>query len=189
MKLLLHSCCAPCSIQCVKALGEEGIKPDLYWYNPNIHPYTEFKARMESLKTFAADKMLPLICDELYGLRYFIARTSRLADTISAGAPRLKAGRCSLCYRSRLEQCAITAARMKYDAFSTTLLISIYQNHNEIFKLGNELAKTHGLDFIYRDFRPRFREGQKEARALSYHMQKYCGCIFSEEERWLGEAK
>ena len=88
------------------------------------------------------------------------------------------------CYRVRLEQTARYAKEHGYDTFSTTLLISPYQNHNALKKIGEEMAEKYGLNFLYRDFRPGFREGQAEARELGLYMQKYCGCVFSEEIRY-----
>ncbi len=88
------------------------------------------------------------------------------------------------CYRVRLEQTARYAKEHGYDTFSTTLLISPYQNHNALKKIGEEMAEKYGLNFLYRDFRPGFREGQAEARELGLYMQKYCGCVFSEKMRY-----
>ena len=88
------------------------------------------------------------------------------------------------CYRVRFEQTARYAKEHGYDTFSTTLLISPYQNHNALKKIGEEMAEKYGLNFLYRDFRPGFREGQAEARELGLYMQKYCGCVFSEEMRY-----
>ena len=76
-----------------------------------------------------------------------------------------------------------------YDTFSTTLLISLYQNHDAIKQIGEELAQKYNLKFLYRDFRPGFREGQAEARELGLYMQKYCGCVFSEEDRYSKQIK
>ena len=187
MKLLLHTCCAPCSVQCVEALGEEGIKPALFWYNPNIHPYTEYRARKDALKDFAENKELALIMEDNYGLRLFVdwAAASKPASDMISDTDR----RCTFCYRLRLEKAARTAAEKAYAAFSTTLLISPYQNHELVKKTGGEMAAKYGVEFFYRDFRPRFREGQNQARAAGYYTQKYCGCVFSEEERYLGKDK
>ena len=74
--------------------------------------------------------------------------------------------------------------KIGYDGFSTTLLVSPYQNHEELKRLGEELAKKYEIKFVYRDFRVGFREGQAKARELGLYMQKYCGCIFSEEDRY-----
>ena len=197
MKLLLHACCAPCSIQCVEALAEEGIQPALLWYNPNIHPYTEYRARMDSLRLFAEEKKLPLLVEDDYGLRAFIKGVS----SIEAGAPGEAPGenpveksgsgtehRCAFCYRFRLEKAARMAAEGGYNAFSTTLLISPYQKHELLRQIGEELAASYHIEFLYRDFRPRFRKGRSQARESGFYMQKYCGCIYSEEERYLSPA-
>ena len=185
MKLLLHTCCAPCSIQCAASLAAGGIKPDLFWFNPNIHPYTEYRSRRDALKQFALDKNLPLNIEDEYDIRAFIKGASAAEAAPETAAEEDPKGRCAFCYRLRLEKTACFAAEKGYDAFSTTLLISPYQNHELIRRIGEELAASNGVDFLYRDFRPLFREGQKEAREASYYMQKYCGCIYSEEERYL----
>jgi predicted adenine nucleotide alpha hydrolase (AANH) superfamily ATPase len=178
VKLLLHACCAPCSIECVRILEEEGLGPDLFWYNPNIHPYTEYRARWDTLVRFAGERGLKLITEDEYGLRCFLAG---VGPDFGGPAP----GRCAFCYRLRMEKTALRAVREGYEAFSTTLLISPYQNHHLIRETGEELSARLGIAFLYRDFRPHFREGQRQARKQSYYMQKYCGCIFSEEERYL----
>lgn len=175
MKLLLHTCCAPCFVMCGEVLEVDGLKPTLFWYNPNIHPWMEYKSRKEALEEFAKFKNLDLIVEENYGLREFI----------SGIYPDFSPERCKKCYRMRLEKTASYAAEHGFDAFSTTLLISPYQNHEYIFKLCHNLQEKFGVKFLYKDFRPYFREGQKKAREYGLYMQKYCGCIFSEEERYL----
>ena len=174
MTLLLHACCAPCSFQCVETLTGEGIPPDLFWYNPNIHPYTEYRSRLDSLRAFAESRKISLVMEDEYGLRSFIKAVEN--DRCHH--------RCAYCYRLRLEKTAALAAEKKYDAFSTTLLISPYQNHDLIRETGEDLAARYGVSFLYRDFRPRFRQGQNQAREAGYYMQKYCACIYSEEERY-----
>ena len=184
MKLLLHTCCAPCSIQCVEALDAEGIRPELFWYNPNIHPYTEYHSRRDTLCAFAEEKKLPLVIKDEYGLRAFIREVENGAGK-DAGRLYQWRPRCGFCYSLRLEKAARTAAEMGCDAFSTTLLISPYQNHDLIQQIGEEMAVKYGIWFLYRDFRRRFRKGRVQAREAGYYMQKYCGCIYSEEERYL----
>ena len=183
MKLLLHACCAPCSIECVHAFTEENITPDIFWCNPNIHPYTEYRSRRDSLRVFAEAERLSLIMDDEYGLRSFINAIEVDASQLrEAGANQ---NRCAFCYKIRLEKTAAIAAEKKYDAFSASLLISPHQNHDLIKTLAEEIAARYGVEFLYRDFRPRFRLGQSKAREAAYYMQKYCGCIYSEEERYL----
>ena len=171
MKLLLHTCCAPCSVYCIKSLRKEGIEPVVYWFNPNIHPYVEYKTRRDTLKEYTASIGVQAIFDENYGLKDFCKNVINDLEN-----------RCAkYCYRVRLEQTAKYAKENGYDTFSTTLLISPYQNHEALKKIGEEMAEKYGLNFLYRDFRPGFRQGQAEARELGLYMQKYCGCIFSEE--------
>ena len=174
MKLLLHTCCAPCSVYCIKSLRKEGIEPVVYWFNPNIHPYVEYKTRRDTLKEYTASIGVQAIFDENYGLKDFCKNVINDLEN-----------RCAkYCYRVRLEQTAKYAKENGYDTFSTTLLISPYQNHEALKKIGEEMAEKYGLNFLYRDFRPGFRQGQAEARELGLYMQKYCGCIFSEESRY-----
>jgi predicted adenine nucleotide alpha hydrolase (AANH) superfamily ATPase len=203
MKLLLHACCAPCSVACIESLAEEGERPVLFWYNPNIHPWTEYRNRRDCLQSFAGERGLDLETEDEYGLRAFIREypfTGRKtggedsaypgrADPGCADPGRIDPalGRCAFCYRLRLERTAQKAGREGFDAFSTTLLISPYQNHELIRAIGEELAGSYGVVFLYRDFRPRFREGRGKAGELGLYLQKYCGCIFSEEERYLGK--
>jgi predicted adenine nucleotide alpha hydrolase (AANH) superfamily ATPase len=190
MKLILHACCAPCSIQSVESLTAEGIAPDLFWYNPNIHPYTEYRSRRDSFRLFAESKKLPFAMEDEYGLRSFLKGVSSVewrADENNQSRCTAQP-RCAYCYHIRLERTASVAAEKNYDAFSTTLLISPYQDHDNIRRTGKDLATVYGVQFLYRDFRTLFREGRNQARAAGYYMQKYCGCIFSEEERYLGKA-
>ena len=174
MKLLLHTCCAPCSVYCIKSLRSEGIEPVVYWFNPNIHPYMEYKTRRDTLKEYTKSIGVKAIFDENYGLKDFCKNVINDLEN-----------RCvKYCYRVRLEQTAKYAKENGYDTFSTTLLISPYQNHEALKKIGEEMAEKYGLTFLYRDFRQGFRQGQTEARELGLYMQKYCGCIFSEESRY-----
>lgn len=167
----MHTCCAPCSIYCIQSLRKEGIEPTLYWYNPNIHPYTEYKARRDCLKEYAKKIDIQSIFEEDYGLENFCKAVISDLDK-----------RCTTyCYPVRLEQTAKYAKEHGYDAFTTTLLVSPYQKHEALKHLAEQIAQKHGLTFLYRDFREGFRQGQNQARELGLYMQKYCGCIFSEQ--------
>ena len=116
---------------------------------------------------------LNVVYKEEYGLREFTKNVINNLDN-----------RCTYCYTVRLNETAKYAIENGYDAFCTTLLISPYQNHEKIIEIGNKLAKQYGIKFYYYDFRPYFKEGQEKAREISLYMQKYCGCVFSEEERY-----
>ena len=176
MKLLLHTCCAPCSVYCIDVLKEENIDITSYWYNPNIHPFKEYEARLNALKEFNEQNNIPLIIEDYYGLKEFCKNTVDKLDN-----------RCGYCYLCRLEKTAKYAKENGFDAFSTTLLISPYQDHDMLIKTCELLEKKYDIKFYYKDFRPGFRQGQNKARELGLYMQKYCGCIFSEEERYLSK--
>ncbi len=179
MKLLMHTCCAPCSVYCIESLKNEGINPDLYWYNPNIHPYTEYKARRDTLIEYAKNIGLHLVVEENYGLRDFCKNVIEDLEN-----------RCvDYCYKIRMEQTVKYAKENGYDAFTTTLFVSPYQQHEALKSICEELAKKYDIEFLYRDFRIGFREGQNKARELGMYMQKYCGCVFSEEDRYLRHNK
>lgn len=174
MKLLLHTCCAPCSTYVVDKLRKDGYDDiTSYWYNINIHPYTEYKMRLDTLIEYAKSINLPLIIDYDYGIREF---TQNVSSNIDA--------RCYFCYYSRLERTVKYAKEHGFEAFSTTLLVSPYQKHELIIKVANELSQKYDIPFIYQDFREGFRIGQQMARDAGLYMQKYCGCIYSEEERY-----
>ena len=130
--------------------------------------------RKNTLIQYASDIHMRLLVENYYGLREFI-------DNVY---PNYN-GRCGFCYRFRLEETARQAAEKGYDAFSTTLLISPYQNHELLKEVGTEMADKYHISFAYRDFRPHFKEGQEKAAQLGLYRQKYCGCVFSEEDRFL----
>ena len=175
MKLLLHTCCAPCSVYCIDTLRKEEIEPTVYWFNPNIHPYMEYKARRDCLKEYTKSIDVNAIFEENYGLDEFCKHV--IGDLQN---------RCkNYCYPVRLEQTAKYAKENGYTHFSTTLLVSPYQNHEALIEVAEKMAKKYGIEFLYRDFRVGFREGQAKARELGLYMQKYCGCIFSEESRYI----
>lgn len=170
----MHTCCAPCSVYCIDSLRKEGIEPVSYWYNPNIHPYVEYKTRRDTLIEYSKIANFELIINEEYGLRDFCKNV--IGDLEN---------RCvNYCYKIRLETTAKYAKKNGYDAFTSTLFVSPYQKHEELKKLCEEISKKYDIEFLYRDFRIGFRVGQAKARELGLYMQKYCGCIFSEEMRY-----
>jgi len=145
MKLLLHTCCAPCSVYCIDSLRDEKIEPTVYWYNPNIHPYIEYKTRRDTLKDYTKQIWLEAIFEEEYGLRKFC---KNVIDDLE--------NRCeNYCYKVRLEKTAQYAVEHGYDAISTTLLVSPYQKHDILKAQGEKIAKEYWIEFLYRDFRVR----------------------------------
>jgi len=156
-------------------LARGGFATTLLWCNPNIHPLMEYRLRKRGAMDFAKNGNLTLVADEIenYGLRRFLAAVWGDIEN-----------KCEICYRMRLEHTAKHAAATGFDAFSTTLLASPYQNHDAICRIGKEIGDEHGIEFFARDYRTTYRAGLATARGEGIYMQKYCGCVFSEEERY-----
>ena len=127
-----------------------------YFYNPNIHPLTEFRKRLTTLESFAQVSLLPLTVNKEYNLEAFLR-----------GALDYGKDRCLFCYRTRLEKVFQQAADDKFDAVTTTLLYSRYQRHDNIKGIGEELADIHRVRFFYRDFRVGWKEGIEEMSLLT----------------------
>ena len=172
MEMLLHICCAPCATYTVQALRDEGFEPVGYFYNPNIHPFTEYRRRLETLQQYADAVELDVVYRDEYMLEDFIKQALEVDD------------RCQLCYTPRLEAAARQASDMGIPVFTSTLLISPYQKHEMIKDIGESFASDYGVDFHYRDYRPGYRETYQMCRDMELYRQGYCGCIFSEKERY-----
>jgi predicted adenine nucleotide alpha hydrolase (AANH) superfamily ATPase len=178
MKVLLHTCCGPCSLTVQRDMESEGYKVDKFYYNPNIHPLTEYRARLASLIELSNKTNSNLVISEKYDFDEFLKRVSQNPKA-----------RCAQCYKMRLEETAQKAVDGGYEGFSTTLLVSPYQNHELIAETGEAISKGTGIPFVYKDFRPTFREGQNWSKELGLYRQKYCGCIYSEYERYASKKK
>ena len=174
-KVLLHICCAPCSIYTLKELRNEGAEVSGFFYNPNIHPYTEFLKRVETLDNYAKIALMPLFVDTSYDLETFLR-----------GALEYGKDRCLFCYRMRLEKTFLKGAETGADAVTTTLLYSKHQRHDDIKTAGEKLTQAYGIPFLYRDFREGWKKGIEESKRINMYRQQYCGCIFSEKERYGG---
>lgn len=172
-KILLHCCCAPCSVSCVEPLKAMGCDITAFWYNPNIHPFKEYEARRDCLIGYMESLGVPLVVREKYGLDDFV-------KNVAADIPN----RCGYCYTERLSAAAEYAADNGYDGFTSTLFASIYQDHEGMKITAEKCGAKYGIEFFYEDFRHNFREGNKKAREMGLYMQKYCGCVFSEEDRY-----
>jgi len=173
MNLLLHICCGPCAIYPTWVLRAEGHELRGYFYNPNIHPYQEFKRRLEALEEFSREVEITVDYEREYGLTEYLRRVVNRENE-----------RCLLCYEMRLTVAARRAAELDADAFTTTLLYSRYQKHEAIRAIGERLAAEHGIEFYYRDFREGWQEGIDRSKELGLYRQPYCGCIYSEQERY-----
>ena len=174
MNLLLHCCCGPCTVGALPLVFAAGYQPFGWYWNRNIQPYQEHKARRLSFIEVMEKNKLPYEASKDYPLEQWLAAVAQ-----EPGA------RCEYCYKSRLQAAAQKAAELGLPAFSTTLLISPYQNHELLKRLGEQAGQEFGVSFAYMDLRERFRSGQEEARAMGLYMQKYCGCIYTEKERYV----
>lgn len=174
MRILLHICCGNCAIYPVKVLREQQHDVTGFFFNPNIHPYQEFSKRLATAKDYSQRVDLPVIYDEEYRLDEFLANVAQ--DPAS---------RCEYCYRSRLLATAREAQRQNQDGFTTTLLYSRYQRHDDIVAYGRKLADEFNLTFHYDDYRVGWNEGIKISKEMGLYRQQYCGCIYSERDRYL----
>ncbi|MBT8339523.1 MAG: epoxyqueuosine reductase QueH [Desulfatitalea sp.] len=173
MKLLLHTCCGPCTIYPLRVLREAGSTVHGFFYRSNIHPFSECVKRQQTLETYAAQADLKLIIEARYDLHGFL-RNAAFRET----------DRCRLCYYSRLRATARIARRGTFQAFSSTLLYSRYQQHDMIRSIGEAVGREVGVPFYYQDFRTGWNDGVNASKSLGMYRQKYCGCIYSELERY-----
>ncbi len=199
VRVLVHMCCGPCSIYPLKAILKEKAQVFGFFHNPNIHPYSEFKLRLAAVKKLAALLSLEVIYDEEYRPTAFIKGMKASLALGGHGDPGGHGGpsagkppegpRCVYCYSERLEATARAAKAHGFDAFSSSLLYSKYQNHEEIKRLGTALAEKYGVDFYYEDFRPGWQDGIGQSKEMGLYRQKYCGCIYSKIERYSKKKK
>ncbi|MCL2752613.1 MAG: epoxyqueuosine reductase QueH [Defluviitaleaceae bacterium] len=186
MKMLLHVCCGSCGFGFLDGWMVDGeSKPDLLWYNPNIHPFVEHKERKNAAIDFADKYGLDVIKYGNYGLDEFLNIFFELKNEIDDD----KNLRCKMCYEIRMNFAAAKAAELNYTAFSTTLLASPWQKFEMICQAGEAAAKANGLQFIIKDYRKNYNVAKQKAREMRLYMQKYCGCIFSEQERYAPKKK
>ncbi|NQT89653.1 MAG: epoxyqueuosine reductase QueH [Candidatus Omnitrophica bacterium] len=175
MRILLHICCAPCAVYTFNILKEKGNAVEGFFYNPNIHPSSEYMKRKESAQGLS----------ESLGLKIRIFRDCRFEDFFRKVNFHEEEGRCPLCWSLRLNKAAEYAAKNGFDGFSTTLLISPYQDHDKIRQIGEAAAERYAVEFVYEDFRKGFRESHTISRKMGLYHQNYCGCLYSERERFL----
>ena len=175
MRVLLHACCGPCAIYPVDALRAEGLDLSLYFHNPNIQPYQEFERRREAAKMLAEQRGLPVIVDDDYDPETWL-RMVAFRESV----------RCTLCYRERLSAAARAARRGGFDAFTTSILYSKSQKHGRAREQAEAAGEEEGVAFLYRDFRAGWKAGIEESKRMGMYRQQYCGCIFSERDRFRG---
>lgn len=162
----------------IKKLKEQGFELATYFYNPNIHPYREYKKRRNTFVEYMQMISMPYAMYDDYDLAGFLAGTSHQVGT-----------RCGFCYEMRFEKAAAFAAENGFEAYATTLTVSPYQNHQLIQEVGERVGEKYGVKFYYQDFREYFHEGQDIAKELELYLQGYCGCIYSEKDRYFKAKK
>lgn len=172
MNILLHICCAPCSIFPIEMMRGEKHRIAGFFYNPNIHPYSEYLKRKESVEKYSKEVGLNVIYADYDVENYF-------QNIIYDETMR---NRCPVCWWMRLLKAAKFAKENGFDAFTTTLLGSPYQDHEMLKIIGEDIAKKSEVGFFYMDFRTGFRDGQEKAKEKGLYRQNYCGCIFSEKD-------
>ncbi len=173
MNLLLHICCAGCLCAPLEELRKENIYVHGYFYNPNIHPLLEFRKRLKAVHIFQeSDPLIVDYCEE-YGLMEYLKNVNYEGDN-----------RCEDCYRLRLRTTACYAREKGFDAFSSTLLFSEHQDHERVKKIGEQVSEQIGIPFEYRDYRYLCECSREIASKKMLYKQSYCGCIFSEYERY-----
>jgi predicted adenine nucleotide alpha hydrolase (AANH) superfamily ATPase len=173
MKVLMHVCCGPCAIYPLQELQKEGWEVQGYFANPNIHPYQEYAKRLDGAQTMARELQISLQVEKAYHPeQYFRQVVFR------------EQGRCRFCYEMRLRTAATAAIANHCDGYTTSLLVSPWQKHELIYELGEAISHELNIPFLYYDWRKGFSDGRKRAKELGLYRQQYCGCLYSEQERY-----
>jgi predicted adenine nucleotide alpha hydrolase (AANH) superfamily ATPase len=159
-------------------MKEKGDEVVGYFFNPNIHPYQEYQKRLDALRQYSEKAGLKVICRDEYLLEEFLRNVSHRVEE-----------RCQYCYSIRLGATAREAKKNALDGFSTTLLQSAHQNHALIRDTGERIAQEIGIPFYYEDFRQGWKRGVEASKSMGLYRQQYCGCIYSEKERFLRSGK
>lgn len=176
-RLLLHSCCGPCSSYCLKVLSEHFLVT-VHWFNPNIYPLEEYQKRIDTQKQLLSEiqtkNPVELLCDE-YLTREFYEAVKGFENEPEGGT------RCEKCFIQRLERTAQIAKEQKFDFFTTTLTVSPHKNAQLINQIGQELSKKYDVKFLPSDFKKKngYLQSIELSQKYKLYRQNYCGCVFS----------
>ena len=176
-KLLLHSCCGPCSTQVIDVLKEH-FDLTVYYCNPNIDCQEEFNHRLSEQKRYCKEVGVQVIEEPFYPKCFF--------DAIKGYEQDKEGGhRCSICFELRLRQTAKKALSTGFDIFATTLTVSPYKNSSIINNIGEKIALEEGIDFYPGDFKKKdgYKKSIEFSKKYNLYRQNYCGCIYSKLER------
>ncbi|MCK9555851.1 epoxyqueuosine reductase QueH [bacterium] len=173
MRILLHACCGPCATYPIEQLLSKKYKVTCYFFNPNIHGYQEYVKRYEALKT---------VCDN-YNVKLSGFGEYNLSEWFSSALKNMD-DRCLSCYTHRIEATVKKAGELGINNFTTTLLISHKQDHEKIRAVCESSSENSGIRFFYEDFRTGWKDHWRITGQLNIYKQQYCGCLFSEKERF-----
>jgi epoxyqueuosine reductase len=176
--LLLHVCCAHCAAYPVEYWRKQGYDVTAFFYNPNVHPFNEYQNRLEAVRTLCIQMNVPLVVPDSYDMPEYFRRV--------AGN---ESDRCRYCFELRLTKAATQTKQGGFDGFTTTLLISRHQDHELIKITGQKAAREACVDFLYTDLRKRFSDSRVMSKPLHLYVQQYCGCVYSEWERYRDNLK
>ncbi len=177
-EVLIHACCAHCTAYTLEHWRGLGYKPTAYWYNPNIHPFSEHRRRLEAMRALAEKLDFPLMVAPGYDMAEYFRRVAGHEQE-----------RCSYCFRLRLGKTAETAFALGMAGFTSSLFISPHQQHEAARRAGEESAAACGTEFLYADIRKRYSQSRHITKPMELYRQQYCGCLFSEWERYRDEAQ
>jgi len=205
MRILVHLCCGPCGITVLQSLLGAGHELAALFFNPNIQPLSEYMRRWEGAfqvaqrlgVTFIPGESLSVeeqAWDDLWldgrkaqefapGGAFAVPPAVNPALWLRAVAGR-EGERCVFCWRIRLRKTAQLAAQRGFDGFTSSLLYSRHQDHAAIRELGERMAEETGHAFVYEDFRVFWQEGIRLSKEWGIYRQPYCGCCFSEYDRY-----
>jgi hypothetical protein len=176
--VLIHACCAHCTAYIVDYWRHQGYELNVLWYNPNIHPFMEHQQRLKAMQTLATELNFELIIENGYDIiRYFRMIVKHEGQ------------RCRYCFQLRLQKTAENAIKHGYCAFSTSLLISPYQKHDLLQEVSHSIARDMDIEFLYADLRKHYSDSRRMTKPLELYRQQYCGCVYSEWERFAGDRK
>lgn len=176
VKLLLHACCCPCTLEPLRLLLEEGHDITIAYMNSNIHPPAEYERRRDVLLDFAREQGLSVV-EGIYDPKAW----ARTAGALGASLEH-RAERCRACYRLRLEEACHYAAANGFAGVATTLTVSPYQYTETIREELQRACEPYGLAAVFRDYREQYAEATRRSKAMGMYRQNYCGCVFSQVE-------
>jgi len=172
MKVLIHTCCADCLLKMVDSFKDESMEVVAYFYNPNIHPRSEYLARLKAVQKISEENKIKLIMPD-WSPREWFKITKPFPN------PSLdRAGRCIECWKLRLRKTFEYAKEKGFEIVSSTLLTSHYQNKEKIVEIGKDLEKEFGIKFLVP------KEMSRELKTSGFYKQNYCGCTYSLKEAW-----